>query len=89
VVNIPIARPAIGQEEITAVTEVLESGMLAAGAKVLELETKFVDYCGTTHAVAMNNGTAALHAALLSADIGHGDEVIVRPSRSLPPHQLS
>ena len=51
--------------------------MLAAGEKVRELETKFADYCGTTHAVAMNNGTAALHAALLAADIGHGDEVIV------------
>jgi len=77
VVNIPIARPAIGQEEISAVTAVLESGMLAAGDRVLELETKFADYCGTTHAVAINNGTAALHAALLAADIGHGDEVIV------------
>jgi len=77
VVNIPIARPAIGQEEISAVTAVLESGMLAAGDRVLELETKFADYCGTTHAVAINNGTAALHAALLAADIGPGDEVIV------------
>ncbi|MEI8330170.1 MAG: DegT/DnrJ/EryC1/StrS family aminotransferase [Methanomicrobiales archaeon] len=76
-VNIPIARPAIGQEEISAVTEVLESGMLAAGDRVLELETKFADYCGTTHSVAVNNGTAALHAALLAADIGNGDEVIV------------
>ncbi|MDO9325771.1 MAG: DegT/DnrJ/EryC1/StrS family aminotransferase, partial [Methanoregula sp.] len=75
--NIPIARPAIGQEEISAVTAVLESGMLAAGDRVLELETKFADFCGTTHAVAINNGTAALHAALLAADIGHGDEVVV------------
>ncbi|MDP3562930.1 MAG: DegT/DnrJ/EryC1/StrS family aminotransferase [Methanoregula sp.] len=76
-VDIPIARPAIGQEEISAVTAVLESGMLASGDKVAELETKFADFCGTTHAVAINNGTAALHAALLAADIGHGDEVIV------------
>lgn len=76
-VNIPIARPAIGQEEISAVTAVLESGMLASGDKVAELETKFADYCGATYGVAINNGTAALHAALLAADIGHGDEVIV------------
>jgi len=51
--------------------------MLASGERVAEFERKFADYCGTTHAVAVNNGTAALHAALLAADIGHGDEVIV------------
>jgi perosamine synthetase len=77
VVQIPVARPAIGQDEISAVTAVLESGMLASGERVAEFEKKFADYCGTTHAVAINNGTAALHAALLAADIGQGDEVIV------------
>jgi perosamine synthetase len=76
-VQIPVARPAIGQDEISAVTAVLESGMLAAGVRVEEFEKKFADYCSTTHAVAINNGTAALHAALLAADIGAGDEVIV------------
>jgi perosamine synthetase len=76
-VQIPVARPAIGQDEISAVTAVLESGMLASGERVAEFEKKFADYCGTTHAVAINNGTAALHAALLAADIGVGDEVIV------------
>ncbi len=76
-VQIPIARPAIGQEEISAVKAVLQSGKLTAGENVTEFEKKFADYCGTTHAVAINNGTAALHAALLAADIGPGDEVIV------------
>jgi perosamine synthetase len=76
-VQIPVARPAIGQDEISAVTAVLESGMLASGERVAEFERNFADYCGTTHAVAINNGTAALHAALLAADIGQGDEVIV------------
>jgi len=75
--TIPVARPAIGQEEISAVTAVLQSGMLASGERVVEFEKKFADYCGTTHAVAINNGTAAIHAALLAADIGPGDEVIV------------
>jgi perosamine synthetase len=76
-VPIPVARPAIGQDEISAVTAVLESGMLASGERVAEFERNFADYCGTTHAVAINNGTAALHAALMAADIGQGDEVIV------------
>ena len=75
--HIPVARPAIGQEEISAVTDVLKSGMLASGDRVLEFERKFADFCGSNHAVAINNGTAALHAALLAADIGPGDEVIV------------
>ncbi|MFA5266400.1 MAG: DegT/DnrJ/EryC1/StrS family aminotransferase [Methanoregula sp.] len=75
--HIPIARPAIGQDEISAVTSVLESGMLASGERVLEFERKFADFCGANHAIAVNNGTAALHAALLAADIGPGDEVIV------------
>ena len=74
---IPVARPAIGQDEISAVTAVLESGKLAAGEHVSEFEKLFSDYCSTTHAIAVNNGTAALHAALLAADIGRGDEVIV------------
>lgn len=75
--HIPVARPAIGEEEIAAVTAVLESGMLAAGGQVAEFERQFAGYCGAGHAVAINNGTAALHAALLAAGIGPGDEVIV------------
>jgi len=74
---IPVARPSVGREEIAAVTAVLESGMLAAGSRVAEFERAFSGYCGTPHAVAVNNGTAALHAALLAAGIGPGDEVIV------------
>jgi perosamine synthetase len=62
---------------VAAVSDVLMSGMLAQGEKVAEFEQKFAAYCGTAHAVAVNNGTAALHAALLAAGIGPGDEVIV------------
>lgn len=74
---IPVARPSVGREEIAAVTAVLESGMLAAGSRVAEFEREFAGFCGAPHAVAVNNGTAALHAALMSAGIGPGDEVIV------------
>ena len=41
---IPVARPDIGQEEIAAVTEVLQSGMLAAGRRVVELEERWASY---------------------------------------------
>jgi perosamine synthetase len=51
--------------------------MLASGERVAEFEKKFADFCEAGHAVAVNNGTAALHAALLAAGIGPGDEVIV------------
>lgn len=67
----------IGRDEIAAVTAVLESGMLASGERVASFEREFARYCGTSHAVAVSNGTTALHAALLAAGIGPGDEVIV------------
>jgi perosamine synthetase len=76
-VHIPIAKPVIGHDEIVAVSEVLKSGMIAQGERVTEFEKAFADLCGTTHAVATSNGTTALHAALLAAGIGPGDEVIV------------
>ena len=75
--QIPVARPVIGPEEVAAVSEVLQSGMLAQGERVAELESKFAAYCGAAQGIAVNNGTAALHAALLACGIGPGDEVIV------------
>jgi len=76
---IPIAKPLIGEEEKKAVLEVLESGMLASGPKVKELEDQFSKFCGTKYAIAVNNGTSALHTALYSAGIKNGDEVITVP----------
>jgi perosamine synthetase len=75
--KIPIARPFVGEEEIAAVADVMRSGMLAQGSVVTEFESRFADYCGAAHAVGVNSGTAALHAALLAAGIGPGDSVIV------------
>ena len=74
---IQIAEPSIGKEEIAAVTKVLESGILAKGPVVKKFEEEFAELCGTDHAVAVNSGTAALHAALVCAGVGAGDEVIV------------
>ena len=74
-----MANPSLGDDEIQAVTEVLKSGILAQGPKVAEFEDAFAAFIGTKHAIAMNSGTAALHAALLAAGVGAGDEVITTP----------
>lgn len=76
---IPIAKPLIGEEEIDAVTKVLRSGTIAEGQRVKDFEAAFADLTGTSHAVAVNSGTAALHVALLAHNIGAGDEVITTP----------
>jgi len=75
--HIPIAQPSLGDEETSAVLAVLASGMIAQGPETAAFEEEFAAYCGVPHAVATNNGTAALHAALLAAGVGPGDEVIV------------
>lgn len=76
---INIAQPIIAEEEIAAVNDVLASGMLAQGPKVAEFEANFAAYCGTKYAVAVNSGTAALHAALYAAGVRQEDEVITTP----------
>ncbi|RLF15537.1 MAG: aminotransferase DegT [Thermoprotei archaeon] len=79
---IPINRPMLGDEELRAVEEVIKSGRLtewrpAGGPLTREFERAFASYIGVKHAIAVNSGTAALHAALMAAGIGEGDEVIV------------
>ncbi len=76
---IPIAKPSIGPEEKKAVQEILDSGMIAQGQKVKELEEKFLNYIGIRYSAATNNGTSALHTALLACGIKEGDEVITTP----------
>ena len=73
---IPIARPDIGQEEIAAVTEVLQSGMLAQGKQVKALEDGWAEFVSVKHAVAMGNGTLALMAIFAGVGLEPGDEVI-------------
>jgi dTDP-4-amino-4,6-dideoxygalactose transaminase len=76
---IPIAQPMLGQPEIEAVVAVLQSGQLAQGEVVARFERRFAEIVGARHAVAVSNGTAALHVALLAHGIGPGDEVITTP----------
>jgi perosamine synthetase len=81
--RIRLAFPDVGAEELDAVREVLESGALTMGPKVAELEELVAAACGVEHAVAVSNGTAALHVAVLALGIGPGDEVIV-PAYTFP-----
>ena len=74
---IPIAKPLLGKEEIVAVKEVIESGIIASGPKTVEFEKSFADFVGTDYAVATTSGTTALHLGLLSIGIKKEDEVIV------------
>jgi dTDP-4-amino-4,6-dideoxygalactose transaminase len=76
---IPIARPQMGEEEKRSVWAALESGSLAQGARVRQLEEEFAAFVGVPHAVATSSGTTALHLALLAAGVGEGDEVVTVP----------
>ena len=76
---IPYGRQDINEDDINAVVEVLKSDFLTTGPKVAEFEQKFAEYVGAKYAVAVANGTAALHIACLAAGIKEGDEVITSP----------
>ena len=80
---IRLARPDVGEAELAAVAEVVASGMLTMGPKVGELECALAGACGTSDAVVVSSGTAALHLAMMALGIGPGDEVIV-PAYTFP-----
>ncbi len=76
---IPYGRQKIDEDDIQAVVDVLRSDYLTTGPKIMEFEKMAADYVGAKYAVAIANGTAALHAACYAAGIGEGDEVITTP----------
>jgi perosamine synthetase len=76
---IPITQVRFGEAEEALVLEVLRSGLIAQGPKVAQLEGEFAARYGSAHAVAVNNGTTALVAALQVLDLEPGDEVITTP----------
>ncbi len=78
-IQVPLVAPHIGEAETAAVVAVLRSGQLAQGPQVAAFEREFAAEVGMAHAVAMNSGTAANHAALAALGIGDGDEVLVTP----------
>ena len=77
--QIPYGRQTIDEEDIWAVTRILKSDYLTTGPMIPEFEKTIADYTGAKYAVALANGTAALHAACFAAGIGPGDEVITTP----------
>jgi perosamine synthetase len=74
---LPYGRQEIGDADIKAVVEALVSGWLTTGPRVGAFEKAFAHHCGARHGVAVNSGTAALHAAMRAIGVRTGDEVIV------------
>jgi perosamine synthetase len=74
---LPYGRQWIGEDDIAAVLEVLRSDWLTTGPVVPAFERAFAEYVGAREAVAVSNGTAALHAALHALGVCPGDEVLV------------
>ena len=77
--RIPLARPDVGDREIDGVCDVLRSDRLSMGDRTAAFETAIADAAGTSHAVAVNSGTSALHLIVRGLGIGPGDEVITTP----------
>lgn len=77
--HIPYGTQAIDEDDIQAVVEVLRSDFLTTGPSVALFEKQVAEHVGAKYAVAVSNGTAALHVACLAAGIKEGDEVITTP----------
>jgi UDP-4-amino-4,6-dideoxy-N-acetyl-beta-L-altrosamine transaminase len=76
---IPYGKQTITQEDINAVVETLQSDFLTQGPKIEEFEKKFAEYIGCKYAVAVANGTAALHLSALALGVQEGTRVITTP----------
>jgi UDP-4-amino-4,6-dideoxy-N-acetyl-beta-L-altrosamine transaminase len=77
--SIPYGRQNITQEDIQAVIETLQSDFLTQGPKIAEFENDFAQYVDARYAVAVSNGTAALHLSTMAVGVKPGDNVIVTP----------
>ena len=75
--DLPLHRPLLGDEEIAAVSEVIQSGHLVQGSKVMAFEAALAERLGTAHAITCTSGTSALHLAIAAMGCTPGDEVIV------------
>lgn len=77
--NIPYGRQSINEADLLAVEQVLKSDFLTQGPAVAEFERSFSEYVEATHAIAVSNGTTALHLCCLALGLKPGDKVIVTP----------
>lgn len=77
--SIPYGKQHITQADIDAVVKVLQSDWLTQGPKIPEFEQAFADYVGSKYAVAVSNGTAALHLCTLALGVKTGDIIITTP----------
>jgi len=73
---LPFSRPAMGDEELDALAEVLRSGWITTGPKNQQLEQAFCQLTGNSHAIAVSSATAGMHVTLMALGIQAGDEVI-------------
>jgi dTDP-4-amino-4,6-dideoxygalactose transaminase len=74
---VPLSDLDVDDELVAAAEEAVRSGWWSMGARVAEFEQAFAELCETRHAIAVANGTAALHLSVLAADCGPGDEVVL------------
>ncbi len=77
--NIPYGRQFINEDDIEAVVSVLKSDFLTQGPKIKQFEDEFARYVGSQYAVAVSNGTAALHLSAMAMGVSGGDRVITTP----------
>lgn len=77
--HIPYGKQDITENDINAVVETLKADFLTQGPKIAEFEKNFAQYIGAKYAVAVSNGTAALHLALMAMGIKKGDKIITSP----------
>lgn len=77
---IPYGRQSVTEDDLAEVVKVLQSDWLTQGPTVDEFESAFAEMCGADHAIAVCNGTAALHLAMLAAGVNEGDRVVTTPN---------
>jgi UDP-4-amino-4,6-dideoxy-N-acetyl-beta-L-altrosamine transaminase len=77
--TIPYGRQFVSDDDINEVVNTLRSEYLTQGPKVLEFEKAFAEYIGVQYAIAVSNGTAALHLSSMALDVKNGDKVITTP----------
>ena len=76
---IPYGRQNITADDIKAVSDTLQSDFLTQGPAIKEFENNFAEYIGAKYAVAVSNGTAALHLCALALNVKEGQKVITSP----------